>query len=73
MSLVGGPGTFRAMENENVIMRIDGDAGNLSEDHAVRKNRPAVNDSVGFMRFLLSSYVEETGDGNQDDGRERSA
>src|SRR6266851_2981205 len=53
MSLVGGPGIFRAMKDENMIMGIDGDAGNLAEDHAVRNNGPAVHHRVGISGILL--------------------
>src|SRR5258707_640672 len=53
MSLIGGPGTLRAVKDKNVIMRIDGDARDLTEDHAVRKNGPAMNDGVWFGRLLL--------------------
>jgi hypothetical protein len=41
------------MKHEDVIVGIDGDAGDLTENHAVRKNGPAVNDGVRFGRFLL--------------------
>src|SRR5713226_5866356 len=53
MSFVGGPGIFRAMKDENMIVGIDGDAGNLAEDHAVRKNGPAVHHRVGISGILL--------------------
>src|SRR5260370_1672280 len=53
MSFVGGTGGFSAMKEENMIMGIDGDAGNLAEDHAVRKNGPAVHHRVGISGILL--------------------
>src|SRR5258706_15237082 len=69
MSLVGGPGTFSAMENENVIMGVDGYAGNLAEDHAVGKNRPAVYDGVRFGGISLGDC--SGGGKNRQDGENR--
>jgi hypothetical protein len=39
-----------------MIVRIDSDAGNLAEDHAVGKNGPPVHDRVRIHRILLGSW-----------------
>jgi len=43
------------MKDENMIMGIDPDAGNLAEDHAVRKSGPAVHHRVRINGILLGS------------------
>ena len=58
MSLIGSPGIFRAMKDEHMIVGIDGDTGHLTENHPVRKNGPAVNDSVRFGRFQLRGCAD---------------
>jgi hypothetical protein len=42
------------MENEDMIVRVNGNTGNLPKNHPFGENRPAVNDDIRIARILLS-------------------
>jgi len=57
MSFVCGPGIFRAVKNEDVVMGVDSDAGDLAEDHAVGENGPSMYHEI---RRLFSGLLRKT-------------
>jgi len=61
------------MKNEYVIVGVDRNSRDLPEDHAVRKNGPAMNYRVRFGRRLLGNGTDSgKSDDNKSDRGENS-
>jgi hypothetical protein len=54
---VGSPGILCAMKDEDMIVRVDSDSGNLAQDETGRKLWPTVDDGVWLSGAGLLGWV----------------